>query len=281
LLYSRFFTKVLRDFGYLKVGEPFTNLLTQGMVIKDGAKMSKSKGNVVDPDQLIGQYGADTVRLFSLFAAPPERDLEWNAQGVEGASRFLNRLYRFIIAFIDPGENQINGLAPGVKETGTLHRKMHQTIRKITFDIENDFHFNTAISAAMELFNVLISVTDENREEQADRTVTREALGTLLILLYPMVPHFCSEMWSIMGFASDLDHQDWPEWDAEAAREELVTIVIQVNGKVRSRIEVDAEMNDEALREKAFSDENTKRFIADKPIKKVIVVQKKLVNIVV
>ncbi len=281
LLYSRFFTKVLRDLGYLDVGEPFTNLLTQGMVIKDGAKMSKSKGNVVDPDQLINQYGADTVRLFSLFAAPPERDLEWNAQGVEGASRFLNRVYRYIISFAE----QQGGVAAQTdfasEPSRALHRKMHQTIRKFTFDIENDFHFNTAISAAMELFNTLLLTTDENNAEQAERSVVMETIRNLLVLLYPMVPHFCSEMWSIAGFAQSLDQQNWPAWDEDAAREDLVTIVIQVNGKVRSRIEVESDISAEALEKEAFADENAKRFIAGKPVKKVVVVQKKLVNIVV
>ncbi len=281
LLYSRFFTKVLRDLGYLNVSEPFTNLLTQGMVIKDGAKMSKSKGNVVDPDQLIDQYGADTVRLFSLFAAPPERDLEWNAHGVEGASRFLNRVYRYICSFSEL-RSEITEQPESRSEPGkVLHRKMHQTIKKITFDIENDFHFNTAISAAMELFNTLLLTTDENNAEKADLFTVRETIKNLLVLLYPMVPHFCSEMWSIMGFSRTLEQQTWPVWDENAAREDLITIVIQVNGKVRSRIDVESDITAEALEKKAFEDENTKRFITDKPIKKVVVVQKKLVNIVV
>jgi leucyl-tRNA synthetase len=281
LLYSRFFTKVLRDLGYLDIGEPFTNLLTQGMVIKDGAKMSKSKGNVVDPDQLIKQYGADTVRLFSLFAAPPDRDLEWNAQGVEGASRFINRVYRFISTFVlsDPDETSTGD--SNSKSDKLLYRKMHQTIRKVTTDIETDFHFNTAISASMELFNVLLSLSDASKSDRSSPAAIRKNIKTLLILLYPMVPHFCSEMWFVMGFAESINEQSWPDWDEEAAREDQVTIVIQVNGKVRSRIEVDANISDEMLEKKAFDDENTKRFIEDKPIKKVIVVQKKLVNIVV
>ncbi len=280
LLYSRFFTKVLRDLGYLNIDEPFTNLLTQGMVIKDGAKMSKSKGNVVDPDQLIGQYGADTVRLFSLFAAPPERDLEWNAQGVEGASRFLNRVYRTIVHLAEH-----RAIAAPAAEHGEsdrdLQRKLHQTIRKVSFDIDNDFHFNTAISAVMELFNALSAATDETKPHQATPAVIEEVIRTMLVLLSPMVPHFCSEMWRIMAFTDSLEDQSWPSYDEETAREDQLTIVLQVNGKVRSRLQVGADISDEELREQAVADANMVRYIEGKKIKKIIVVKKKLVNIVV
>jgi leucyl-tRNA synthetase len=280
LLYSRFFTKVLRDLGYLEVDEPFTNLLTQGMVIKDGAKMSKSKGNVVDPDQLISQYGADTVRLFSLFAAPPDRDLEWNAQGVEGASRFLNRVFRFINEFVN--HSPLGGADTQVKTEASkqLHRKTHQTIKKVTDDIETDFHFNTAISATMELFN-LLSADSGADTPLVDRATREEALRTLLILLYPMVPHFSAEMWSLLGFSGELDSAIWPDYDSEAAHEELVTVVLQVNGKVRSRLQVAADTGGSTLEELAFEDPKVQRFVQDKTVKKVIVVQKKLVNIVV
>ncbi|MBT8362671.1 MAG: leucine--tRNA ligase [Deltaproteobacteria bacterium] len=281
LLYSRFFTKVLRDLGYLKVGEPFSNLLTQGMVIKDGAKMSKSKGNVVDPDQLIKQYGADTVRLFSLFAAPPERDLEWNAQGVEGASRFLNRVYRHIVTFAGRDRTEYSFDDQLAKANRDLNRKIHQTIKKVTHDIETNFHFNTAISAVMELFNTLLSVSDDAHANQADTPIVNEAIRAILILLSPMVPHFCAEMWSIMEFDSTVDRQNWPDYDETIAQEDLLTIVVQVNGKVRSRLQAAADISDETLTHQALEDSNIQRFIEGKAIKKTIVVKKKLVNIVV
>ncbi len=280
LLYSRFFTKVLRDLGYLNVDEPFTNLLTQGMVIKDGAKMSKSKGNVVDPHDLIQEYGADTVRLFSLFAAPPEKDLEWNSQGVEGCSRFLNRVYRFITS--RPELKEQPALPAELSDTGrTLHRKTHQTIKRVSENIENNFHFNTAISGGMELFNTMTSVTDPEKDAQAEAGTVFQAVESLLILLSPMVPHFCAEMWQEIGHTSLVDDQPWPSYDAEAAKEDMLTIVVQVKGKVRSRLQVPADIDDEAIKELALSDANVQRFIDGQQVKKTIVVKKKLVNIVV
>ncbi len=280
LLYSRFFTKVLRDLGYLDITEPFTNLLTQGMVIKDGMKMSKSKGNVVDPNDLINEYGADTVRLFSLFAAPPEKDLEWSAQGVEGASRFLNRVYRYILNNKQT-IREASSIPDQLSETGkAINRKMHQTIRKVTQDIENNFHFNTAISAIMELFNAL-SVCEEGKREKAEAPVMKQALHTILLLLSPMVPHFSAEMWEQCGIEQSLEKESWPSYDAEAAKEDMLTIVIQVNGKLRSRLQVPADIGDEELKDKALTDENVLKFTNSKVIKKTIVIKKKLVNIVV
>ena len=280
LLYSRFFVKVLRDLGYLSIDEPFTNLLTQGMVIKDGAKMSKSKGNVVDPDQLIQHYGADTVRLFSLFAAPPEKDLEWNAQGVDGTSRFLNRVYRFITS--KPDLRDQTAAQAELNESGkTLHRKYHQTIKRVTENIENNFHFNTAISSVMELFNTLISVTDGDVDKQAPDWIVKESLTGMLVLLSPMVPHFCAEMWEFLKQSDSIENQPWPVYDSEAAKEELLTIVIQIKGKVRSRLQVPADIDDETLASMALADENVQRYIDGQQIKKTIVVQKKLVNIVI
>ncbi len=281
LLYSRFFTKVLRDLGYLDIDEPFTNLLTQGMVIKDGSKMSKSKGNVVDPHDLIGEYGADTVRLFSLFAAPPERDLEWNAQGVEGASRFLNRVYRFILTHKDLLCEKCPWPAELSESGRGLNRKTHQTIKKVTENIEHNFHFNTAISGMMELFNVLSSTLSEDNKETTEPAVIQEAVTHLLVLLSPMVPHFAAEMWELSGNSGSVEEQTWPKYNKEAVKEELLTIVVQVMGKVRSRLQVPADTSDETLVEMALSDENTLRFTAGKPIKKTIVVKKKLVNIVI
>jgi len=281
LLYSRFFTKVMRDLGHLDIDEPFTNLLTQGMVIKDGTKMSKSKGNVVDPNDLIGEYGADTVRLFSLFAAPPERDLEWSAQGVEGASRFLNRVYRLILATREK-LNCSTDIPTQLSEQGRiLHRKTHQTIKRVTENIEQNFHFNTAISGMMELFNTLSAATGEVSQQPAEPEVVRQAISVLLLLLSPMVPHFAAEMWQQVGNKTSIENESWPEFDPEAAKEDLLTIVIQVNGKVRSRLEVPADVEDNFLVEQALADGNIMKYIEGKPVRKTIVVKKKLVNIVV
>ncbi|MFZ5796962.1 MAG: leucine--tRNA ligase [Desulfobulbaceae bacterium] len=281
LLYSRFFTKVLRDLGYLNIDEPFRNLLTQGMVIKDGAKMSKSKGNVVDPNELIERYGADTVRLFSLFAAPPERDLEWNAQGVDGASRFLNKVYRLVAPVAQAG-NTSPALPPleSLNEPSrALHRKTHQTIKKVTDSIESNFHFNTAISAVMELVNLASALVADGKEVAP--AVLRACLDTTLLLLFPMVPHFCEELREMIGHDRSLDQSSWPDFDAEAAREEAITVIVQVNGKVRARLEVPADTGDDELHDLALADERIQKTLAGKEPKKIIVVQRKLVNIVV
>ncbi|MBU0942981.1 MAG: leucine--tRNA ligase [Proteobacteria bacterium] len=282
LLYSRFFTKVLRDLGYITIDEPFTNLLTQGMVIKDGAKMSKSKGNVVDPNDLIHAYGADTTRLFSLFAAPPEKDLEWNSKGVEGCYRFLNRIYRYILTnreSIIAGQQSIP--LPLNNTERELHRKTHQTIKRVTQNIEQNFHFNTAISAVMELVNSLTALTGENSKETVNNSLISEAVNSLLLLLSPMVPHFCAELWASLHNEAAIDGEQWPQWDEDAVREDEITIVIQVNGKVRSRLQVSADIDEESLQELALADENAQKFIDGKAIKKTIVIQKKLVNIVI
>ena len=283
LLYSRFFTKVLRDLGYIDIDEPFTNLLTQGMVIKDGSKMSKSKGNVVDPNELINEYGADTVRLFSLFAAPPEKDLEWNAKGVEGAFRFLNRIYRYVM-----GHKEVLSHTDGTIEIRcaadqALHRKTHQTIQRVTLNIESNFHFNTAISGVMELFNTLTTLAPLEKDkglETLTPALIQEAIRTILLLLSPMVPHFCAELWQQIGSARPLDQEQWPVLDSEAAKEEEITLVIQVNGKVRSRLQVPVDIGDDVIKEMALHDENIQKIMAGQPVKKIIVVQKKLVNIV-
>ncbi len=280
LLYSRFFTKALRDLGYLNAAEPFKNLLTQGMVIKDGAKMSKSKGNVVDPQELIEQYGADTARLFSLFAAPPEKDLDWSEEGVEGSYRFLQRVWRLVDKFYEKlakvGESEIPAqLKPDNKN---LRRRVHQTIRKVTGDIEGRFHFNTAISATMELVNNLYQYKPVDDEGYL---VLKEALKSLVLLLAPFAPHITEEMWQKLGYQASVSQQAWPAYDENAAREDEVLIVIQVNGKVRSRISVGAGTDNEELKRKALTDGRIQVFIAGKELRKVIVVPGKLVNIVV
>jgi len=281
LLYARFFTKVLRDLNYISTSEPFRNLLTQGMVIKDGAKMSKSKGNVIDPNDLIEAYGADTVRLFSLFAAPPERDLDWSEKGVEGASRFLNRVYRFV-----ESNKTLLTSAPELlpsdldEKSRALHRKTHQTIRKVTRDLEKDFHFNTAIAAVMELVNLLLSLASEEAEHDIAPAAIKEALDATLLLLYPMTPHFCSELWQITGHEERLENLSWPTFNPESAKEEEITVVLQVNGKVRSRLLVAPDTSQEELKELTLQDDKVLKFVAGKSIRKIIVVPKKLVNVV-
>ncbi|HEX9023336.1 MAG TPA: leucine--tRNA ligase, partial [Geobacteraceae bacterium] len=246
LLYARFFTKVLRDLGYVDIDEPFINLLTQGMVIKDGAKMSKSKGNVVDPNALIDKYGADTARLFSLFAAPPEKDLEWNDQGVEGCYRFLNRVWKLVFdmlpllresAPLDPEK-----LSPEGKE---LRRNVHKTIRKVTEDIEDRFHFNTAIAAIMELVNAIQAF--EAKNVPGNLPVLREAVESVIRMLAPFVPHFAEEVWAVVGHGGGIDSAGWPACDAAAAVDEELLIVVQVNGKLRGKLTVAAHAGEEEV----------------------------------
>jgi leucyl-tRNA synthetase len=280
LLYARFFTKVLRDLGYVNVDEPFTNLLTQGMVIKDGAKMSKSKGNVVDPNALIEKYGADTARLFSLFAAPPEKDLDWNDQGVDGRSRFLNRLWKLVYEalpfIVSAGDVKVAGLTD---EGRALRRLVHKTIRKVTADIDERFHFNTAIAAIMELVNGIQAFTPKNLPQNA--AVLKESLESTLLLLYPFVPHFSEELWETTGHSGGIELAGWPGFDEEAAADDELLIVVQVNGKLRSRITVPVDAAEAFVKESALADEKVAQFLQASVPRKVIYVPGKLVNIVV
>jgi leucyl-tRNA synthetase len=302
LLYARFYTKVLRDLGLVKVDEPFTALLSQGMVIKDGAKMSKSKGNVVDPDDLIRRLGADTARLFSLFAAPPEKDLDWNDQGVEGASRFLNRVWRFVIARLDeirdtasgpdrPGwtRSSANGPVVGTALTGegrAFRRTIHETIARVTADLDRDFHFNTAISAIMELVNALhafesatgVSGSDAPAAER--RALLREAVETVLLLLGPFCPHLTEELWSQLGHQSSLFAMPWPVADASALERDDVTVVVQVDGKVRSRLTLPSGAADVEARTRALDDDRVRPWLTGRRVERVVVVANRLVNIV-
>ncbi len=283
LLYSRFFTKVLRDMGCLKVDEPFTNLLTQGMVIKDGSKMSKSKGNVVDPDELIQKYGADTVRLFCLFASPPERDLDWSDQGVEGSFRFLHRFWNLVLECREEisGKSFSGELVPQSGPGRSLYIKLNQTIKKVTEDIEDRFHFNTAISAVMELVNTLyLYRADEDRDPLKD-SVMAGAVEIGLILLSPIVPHLCEELWQILGKKGSIHTQPWPEWVPDALQEEEQVVVIQINGKVRSRITVAFSVDEEEIKRQALDQPRIQEWLQGKEVVKTIVVQRKLVNIVV
>jgi len=284
LLYARFYTKVLRDLGMLKVDEPFHALLSQGMVIKDGAKMSKSKGNVVDPDELIRRFGADTARLFSLFAAPPEKDLDWNDRGVEGASRFLNRVWRFVHANLP--ELQAAPRVPcgaGSDAGRAFRRVIHETIRKVTHDIEHDFHFNTAISAVMELVNALheferTSLDGMPREERSP--LLREAVEATLLLLGPVSPHITEELWAALGHAESLFKQRWPEPDPAALARDEVEIVVQVDGRVRSRLTALVGAQEAEVREQALADDKVRPWLDGRHIAKVVVVPGRLVNIV-
>ncbi len=288
LLYSRFVNLVLNDLGLTKVSEPFAHLLTQGMVIKDGAKMSKSKGNVVDPDEIIKKYGADTARVFMLFAAPPVKDLEWSDQGVEGCSRFLKRVWRI---FGDLNEEIKNVKLPGesysntVPEIKALRRMTHITIRRVTNDIETRMQFNTAIAAIMELVNHLFSFKEwwknKNNQDEAARMALREALETMILTLSPFAPHITEEMGSKIGFSKTLDQKTWPQYNDALTQTDELLIVLQVNGKVRQKISVESDISDEDLKTRSLEDAKIQEWTRGKDIKKVIVIPKKLVNIVV
>jgi len=260
LLYSRFFTKFLKDIGLLDFDEPFLKLLTQGMVLKDGEVMSKSRGNIVDPDSIINKYGADTLRLYILFAAPPEVETEWSERGIEGAFRFLNRVWRLLESH-----------KPQQKDLAKLKKKMHRVIKEVTEDIES-FKFNTAISSIMELVNEIYQSLD------ADIV---EAVKVLVLLLSPFTPHLAEEMWQGLGHKGSILHAEWPKYDEQFLQEEVIILVIQVNGKLRSKIEVPADIADDKLKELVLSDAKIKPWLKDKPIRNFIIVPKKLVNIVV
>ncbi len=294
LLYARFFTKVLRDLGYLSASEPFDRLLTQGMVLKDGSKMSKSKGNVVDPNMMIERYGADTVRLFILFAAPPERDLEWSDKGVEGAHRFLQRVWRLAADNLERlrearGSASLNAPDAAAKHPALkkLRQKTHQTISRVTRDIEERYHFNTAISAVMELANETASVLREDPEnggrvpEAALWPVALEAIETMLLLLSPVVPHMTAELWELLGHSKTISLEPWPVADERAAAVETVTIVVQISGKVRARIQAPAGAAQEEIEALARQEANVNRHLEGKKVRKIIYIKDRILNIVV
>jgi leucyl-tRNA synthetase len=280
LLYSRFFTKALRDCGFINTDEPFANLLTQGMVLKDGSKMSKSKGNVVDPNAMINEYGADATRLFILFASPPVKELEWSDQGIEGAFRFLSRLWRLVegldgkLVAVQPASAN----DPQSDAAKALRFKEHDTIRRATRDIENEFQFNTVIAASMELVNEMYHVREELQE--SDPKALCSALATVLALLSPITPHVCEELWQAMGHETGLTSQAWPTFDEKALVKDEVTLVVQVNGKVRGKFQAPNNAPKDEVEAIALGLENVTKFIEDKTIRKVIVIPNKLVNIV-
>ncbi len=290
LLYARFFTKMLRDFGYLPkdMAEPFTNLLTQGMVLMDGSKMSKSKGNVVDPEAMIVKYGADTVRLFCLFAAPPERDFDWSETGIEGAYRFVTRIWRL---FAESNESLIAVKACSATADDAafsalareVRLKEHATVKKAGEDIGNRYQFNTAIAAVMELVNTLYLAKTELLTTAQGCKVFSSALSTVLTLMAPITPHLCEELWTIL-FNNKAPHpigeEIWPTWSEDALKRDVLTVVIQVNGKLRSKMDVAADMTKETLEQTALADSTISKFLEGLTVRKVIVVPGKLVNIV-
>jgi len=272
LLYSRFIAKVLADLKYISFNEPFRALFTQGMIIKDGAKMSKSKGNVVSPDDLIARYGADTIRLYTLFIGPPEKDAEWNDRAVEGAYRFLGRLWRLILKVKELEKIEKN-LKPRDR---ALERKIHQTVKKVTRDVEGDFKFNTAISAVMELVNEAYSAIETDNIYYA-----KDAAIIAVLLLAPFVPHIAEELWEILGCQPSVFNQQWPCFDELKAKEEMLVLPVMINGKLRSRIEVEDSAAQDQIKAAVLADDKIKGYIKDTCIKKFIVVDKKLVNIVI
>jgi len=280
LLYARFFHKLLRDEGLVSSDEPFKRLLTQGMVLKDGAKMSKSLGNTVDPEELINQYGADTVRLFTMFAAPPEQSLEWSDEGVKGAFRFLRRLWD------RAQEHAAGGVFPGQRPAAAalssrqkdLRKQIHDTIAKISDDVGRRYTFNTAIAATMEMVN---AVTRYEPQDDTDRLLIQEALESVVLMLAPITPHICHRLWHVLGHKTAVIDAQWPEADAAARVADSITLVVQINGKLRARIEVPVDASKDAAQDAALADENVQRYIAGKDIRKVIVVPGKLVNVVI
>ena len=317
LLYSRFYTRVLKDEGLVSCTEPFTRLLTQGMVCKETVacpehgflfptqvetegdrrvctlcrkpvtvgrveKMSKSKRNVIDPNTLLDRYGADTTRLFCLFAAPPEKDLEWSEQGVEGGFRFLSRIWRLAADWMPHigGARAYDGSTALEGPLKELHRKTHETIRKVTRDIEERFHFNTAISAVMELFNAMTAIPVGGGPAET-ASVMRLALESLTLLLAPIVPHISEALWAELGHAESVLLATWPAWREDAIEREETLIVLQVNGKLRGRITAAVDAPEDDVRRMALADEGVQKFVQGRPIRKIVIVKNKLVNIVV
>jgi leucyl-tRNA synthetase len=278
LLYSRFFQKVMRDVGLSAADEPFTNVLTQGMVLKDGTKMSKNKGNTVDPKELIDKYGADTVRLFMMFTAPPEQSLEYSDDGVQGAFRFLKRFWTAVHKHVEVGdvpELDVAALDDVQKE---LRRKTHQTIAKVSDDMGRRYTFNTAVAASMELLNAVMRHEDTSGQSNA---VVREALDAVVLFLSPIVPHICHELWAVLGHETAVVDEIWPNFDELALEQKMIEIVVQVNGKLRGRVSVAADADRDQVAAVALADENVQRFIDGKEVRKQIVVPGRLVNIVI
>ena len=284
LLYARFFTKVVADLGLIDSVEPFTNWLAQGMVLKDGAKMSKSKGNVVDPGQIMAKFGADTTRLFILFAAPPEKDLEWSDAGVEGSQRFLNRVWRLVAENIEGIKDNTNvqlDFAELDSREQELYRQLHHTLKRVTEDIGERFNFNTALSAIMELTNAIYHYQNQVKPAELNYQLLAEVIAKLLLLLAPFAPHITAELWSELGHQERIDRQQWPDYQQRVLQKDQVTVVVQVNGKVRDKVVLEATLSQEQLEEIVLARPKIKGYTTGKQVVKVIVIPGKLVNIVV
>jgi leucyl-tRNA synthetase len=301
LIYSRFFCRVFRDLGLTTLDEPFTRLLTQGMVLKDGAVMSKSKGNVVDPDEMIGKYGADALRLYVVFVAPPEKEIEWSDAGLEGSFRFLARVWRLVDQICETiggdGIPSPAGLELSDAERA-LRRKTHETIRRVTLDLDPRVHLNTAISALMELVNELYTFCERAGcirvgraavepaavgvvERVATIAVLKESVESLILMLSPFAPHMSEELWERLGHAGGVVAAGWPAFDAEVARAETITVPVQVNGKLRARLTVGADVPEEELRALALADPHVQQYTDGKTLVNVVIAGRKLVNVVV
>ncbi|MCH2476978.1 MAG: leucine--tRNA ligase [Gammaproteobacteria bacterium] len=280
LLYARFYHRLLRDEGLVDGDEPFKRLLTQGMVLNNGAKMSKSMGNTVDPEEMINNYGADTVRLFMMFTAPPEQSLEWSDKAINGSFRFLKRLWTLVQSRRDDLLNteEINSQDDFNEKQAILRRKTHQTIAKVSDDIGRRYTFNTAIAAVMELVN---DINVFQIEDEIDQKVAKEAITSVLLLLAPIVPHICNRLWLDLGFDQPIIDEVWPKHNPDLMMTDTLEIIVQVNGKLRSKITVDSSIGDPELEQLALMDEKIKKYTDDQTIKKIIIVPKKLVNIVI
>jgi leucyl-tRNA synthetase len=292
LIYSRFWTKFMRDMGLVKNDEPVARLFTQGMVIKDGAKMSKSFGNVVSPDEMVARYGADATRLYSLFAAPPDRDLDWQESGIEGIQRFVGRVYRFYLrnsAVATPSLTVETGLDPSPRaqsqplspEARAIQRKLHQTIKRVSDDFQGRWHFNTCIAAIMELMNEIYGAEEARAAGGIPASLIADVQRNIALLLAPMAPYLAHELWEITGETSNLLKAPWPKYDPALAAEDEIEIPVQVNGKLRGLVVVPAGATNDQVEQAALADEKVKAAIAGKQILKKIVVPNKLVNIVV
>jgi leucyl-tRNA synthetase len=283
LIYSRFWTKFMRDIGLITNDEPVEHLFTQGMVIKDGAKMSKSLGNVVSPDEMVARYGADAARLYSLFAAPPDRDLDWQDSGIEGIQRFLGRVYRFFIRHAQPDHPDWRKRTPAElsPEARAIQRKLHQTIKRVSDDFKGRWHFNTCIAAIMELVNVLYDSEGGIAQGEVPLPFLAEVQRSLVLLLAPFAPYLTHELWEMLGETSNLLKAPWPKYDAELAKEEEIEIPVQINGKLRGRVVVPADAGEEFVIERAFADEKVQAAIAGKQVVKKIYVPGKMLNLIV
>jgi leucyl-tRNA synthetase len=286
LIYSRFWTKFMRDMGLIANDEPVARLFTQGMVIKDGAKMSKSRGNVVSPDEMVARYGADATRMYCLFAAPPDRDLDWQESGIEGIQRFLARVYRFFLR--NPVETRaVTGQAsclegePLSPQARAIQRKLHQTIKRVSDDFQGRWHFNTCIAAIMELVNEIYGAEEARAAGEIPVSLIAEVQRDIALLLAPMAPYLAHELWEMTGETSNLLKAPWPKYDAALAAEDEIEIPVQVNGKLRGLVVVAAGASDDRVEQAALQNEKVKVAIAGKQIVKKIVVPGKLVNIVV